>query len=62
MQNKYIFNIFYKVKLDIKLILEIILQIVHNLTIKIKLRWIIIILYELESKIFFRRNKSYYKE
>ena len=53
MQNKYIFNIFYKVKLDIKLILEIILQIVDNLTIKIKLRWIIIILYELESKIFF---------
>lgn len=53
MKNKYIFNIFHKVKLDIKLILEIILQIVHNLTIKIKLRWIIIILYELESKIFF---------
>ena len=53
MQNKYIFNIFYKVKLDIKLILEIILQIVHDLTIKIKLQWIIMILYEFESKIFF---------
>ena len=53
MKNKYIFNIFHKVKLDIKLILEIILQIVDNLTIKIKLQWIIIILYELESKIFF---------
>ena len=38
MKNKYIFNIFHKVKLDIKLILEITLQIVHNLTIKIKLR------------------------
>lgn len=30
-------NIFHKVKLDIKLILEIILQIVHNLTIKNKI-------------------------
>ena len=29
--------IFHKVKLDIKLILEIILQIVHNLTIKNKI-------------------------